>query len=120
MPKFTFVCSKCSHSSQQVINDLSITALPCSNCGSPADRKLPNLSGKSQVNETVDSHMGVKWQEDHEKTLTDRKRTYFWSVEVPRMVNSGVYSIETMLENRWVYYDEKGQLITRTKPPEAQ
>ena len=99
---------------------MSITTAECPSCKSKMNRQLPNLGGSAEVREVVDSHTGVKWHEDQAKVINDRKRTYFWSVEVPRMVNSGVYAIETMLENKWVYYDERGTLITRTKPPESQ
>ncbi len=81
------------------------------------DRALPNIKAP-QVTENVDKHFGKSWKQDQKELLKERKADYFWSVEVPRLVNSGIYSLETMLENQWVYYDEKGNLCTRTKPPE--
>lgn len=118
MPKYTFTC-ECGHSTQQ-ITSISTKEIACSTCGKSMSRSLPKLSGKANVTEVVDSHTNVKWGDDHVKEIDDRKRTFYWEVEVPRMVNSGTYSIETMLENRWVYFDDKGKLITRTRPPETE
>ena len=120
MPKYTFTCHHCGESKQQIITDLSIKEFPCGKCDSAMIRDLPKLSGKTGVTEVVDSHTGVTWGDDHVKAIDDRKRIYYWEVEVPRMVNSGTYSLETMLENRWVYYDDRGNLITRTRPPESE
>jgi len=120
MPKYTFKCSL-GHEIQKYV-DTSVKAFPCEHscCSAVMERQLPKLSGKASVTETVDSHTGVKWGDDHVKEIDDRKRTYYWEVEVPRMVNSGTYSLETMLENKWVYYDDKGNLITRIRPPESE
>jgi len=119
MPKYTYLCEHCNQTCQKFVSDRAVH-VECPRCGNNMLFQMPTLSGKAEVRETVDQHTGVKWQEDQQKIVSDRKREYFWSVEVPRMVNSGVYSIETMLENRWVYYDEKGNLVTRTAPPEAE
>lgn len=118
MPKYTFTCA-CGHSKQQLAS-ISTKEITCDVCSASMTRSLPKLSGKANVTEVVDSHTGVKWGDDHIKEMEDRKRTHFWEVEVPRMVNSGVYAIETMLENRWVYFDDHGKLITRTRPPETE
>ena len=78
---------------------------------------MPSLRGL-KTTETVDKYTNRKHISDHDNVLKERKLDYYWSVEVPKMVNSGTYSIETMIEQGWVYYDEKGNLITRTKPPQ--
>jgi hypothetical protein len=80
------------------------------------ERQMPNITGMTST-ETVDSITEVKWQDNHKNLLEDRNQTHFWSVQVPKMVNSGVYSIETMLENGWVYIDDKNQMQIHTKPP---
>jgi hypothetical protein len=80
-------------------------------------RQMPSLRGL-KTTETVDKYTNRKHISDHSNVLKERKLDYYWSVEVPKMVNSGTYSIETMIEQNWVYYDEKGNLITRTKPPQ--
>jgi hypothetical protein len=81
------------------------------------NRELPKLRGL-KTTETVDKYTNRKHISDHKEVVKERKLDFYWSVEVPKMVNSGTYSIETMLEQNWVYYDEKGNLITRTKPPQ--
>ena len=111
MPKYTFTC-QCGNTKQQIAN-ISTREITCDQCASKMQRSMPILSGQAGVSEIVDPHTGVKWGDNHIKEMDDRKRTYFWEVEVPRMVNSGVYSLETMLENRWVYFDDHGKLITR-------
>jgi hypothetical protein len=89
----------------------------CDFCKTPMKLQMPNILGQ-EVRETVDAMTGSKWIQDQQEIIKERKADYFWSIEVPRMVNSGTYSIETMFENGWVYYNEKGDLVTRTKPPQ--
>ena len=80
-------------------------------------RALPNIGG-IQTNELVDKYSNKSLVADHKEILNERKQDYYWSVEVPKMVESGIYELDTMLEREWVYYDEKHNLITRTKPPQ--
>ncbi len=54
---------------------------------------------------------------DHQEILQERKADHYWEVIVPDMVNSGTYTIETMLEQNWVQFNEKGEMIINTKPP---
>jgi hypothetical protein len=82
-----------------------------------AERLLPNI-GAAKSTETVDKLFNKKHISDQKNAIKERKLDYYWEVEVPNMVNSGVYSIETMLEQNWVFYNEKGDLITRNKPLE--
>jgi hypothetical protein len=81
-----------------------------------AERAMPNIKA-AKTTETVDKLLNRKHVADHQLSLKERKLDYYWEVEVPRMVDSGTYSLETMLEQGWVYYDEKGNLTTRIKPP---
>lgn len=115
MPKYTFVCEKCK-SEKQIYVSLSTKTHTCE-CGAEMARKLPNIRG-TQVNELHDKYMNKSLVQDHKEILNERKQDYYWAVEVPKMVNSGTYELETMLERGWVYYDEKGNLVTRTKPPQ--
>lgn len=119
MPKYTFTCHTCGDSRQEYV-PVSVKDITCGRCDSAMIRQMPILADKVEVKELIDSHQGVSWKEDQQKLVKDRKRTYFWEIEVPRMVASGIYSLETMLENKWVYYDDKGNLVTRTNPPEAE
>lgn len=115
MPKYTFICPKCNKSKQTYVptNKVSIEC----ECGAAMNRKLPNIRG-TQVNELHDKYTNKSLVQDHKEILNERKQDYYWSVEVPKMVNSGTYELDTMLERDWVYYDEKGNLVTRTKPPQ--
>jgi len=56
--------------------------------------------------------------QDYDEILKERKADYYWGTIVPEMVDSGTYTIETMLEQNWVYYNEKNELVTRNKPPQ--
>lgn len=118
MPKYTFKC-ECGNV-KQYITSSEMKTCKCRECGSEMNRQLPTLNGSVEVKELIDKYTNTSWKEDQTKLLEDRKKTYFWEVEVPRMVNSGVYSLETMLENGWVYYSPKGELLTRTKPPQKE
>ena len=80
---------------------------------------MPVISGQ-EVRETVDTYVGTKWKQDQKDLVKERKADYFWEIEVPKKVNSGIYSLQTMLENGWVYVDDKGKLQTRTKPPQKE
>ena len=95
----------------------SVFHIKCANCEAEMNRQLPSLNGPAEVRETIDKLSGVEWKQDQKEILKGRRDDYYWSVEVPRMVNSGKYSAETMLENGWIYIDDKGQVHTHTKPP---
>jgi hypothetical protein len=45
------------------------------------------------------------------------KEDYFWEVEVPRLVQT--YSTETCIENGWLKYNDKGELVIN-KPPKKR
>jgi len=115
MAKNRYRCNDCE---KEETRYSSSSDFPCS-CGGVLKRQMPRLAGHVQVNETVDKYRNVKHKQDQKKIIDDRKKTHYWSVEVPEMVASGTYSMETMLEMNWVYYNEQGELCTRTTPPEA-
>lgn len=116
MPKYTFKCNECK-SEEQLFTSVKRVCTPCKKCNGSMERLMPVLSGPAQVKETVDKLLGRKWIDNQQEIIKSRKDDYFWSVEVPRLVQSGTYSVETMLENNWIYYDDKGMMQTRTKPP---
>jgi hypothetical protein len=116
MAKNRYKCNKCD---KEIMKYSSITNYPC-DCGGDFKRQMPTLSGRVQVNETVDKYRNVKHKQDQKKVINDRKVTHYWTIEVPKMVASGIYELETMLEMNWVYYNEQGKLCTRTSPPEAE
>lgn len=71
-------------------------------------RLFPTI-GSKKVTETVDPFLGVRQEEDLRKNLTDRRVEYFWDVEVPRLVQT--YSTETCLQEGWLVYNEKGEMV---------
>jgi len=80
------------------------------------ERQMPILNGQSNVTEVVDKYMGIVWKEGQRELVKERHDEYYWSVEVPRLVNSGTYSLETMLQNGWVWIDDNEHIHTHTKP----
>jgi len=115
MAKHTFVCKSCGTS--KTLFTSSAATIECESCGEEMSRKMPTLNGKPDVTETVDSYTGIKHREDHKNIVEQRKQDYFWKHEVPRLVNSGTYSLETMISNGWVTTNDKDELIINTKPP---
>ena len=115
MPKYTFTCDSCGKS-KQIYTSMKTKQCQCE-CGEEMHRQLPNIGG-TQVNELHDKYTNKTLVQDHKDILAERKLDYYWEVEVPKMVNSGTYELDTMIEKGWVYYDEKGNLVTRTKPPQ--
>lgn len=117
MPKYTYRCKKCD---REVTKFASVDKREDTcECGSSMSRLAPKLRG-SKTTEVVNKYTNKKHIEDQENVLEERKLDYYWSVEVPRLVNSGIYELETMLEQGWVYYNENGNLVTRTKPPQKE
>lgn len=109
MAKYTFECPKCLTKFERYTGP-SVKTIVCKNCFATAKRLLPT-AGITKVTEVVDPFLNVRQEDDHKKKLEDRRVEYFWEVEVPRMVESGVYSTETMLSEGWLVYNEKGELV---------
>jgi hypothetical protein len=80
-------------------------------------RQMPKLRGLKNT-ETVDKFTNKKHINDQKEIVNERKLDYYWEVEVPKLVDSGIYGLDTMIEQGWVYYNEKHELVTRTKPPQ--
>jgi len=80
-------------------------------------KQFPTLNGPANVREVIDKHTGITWIDDQQQMVKDRKDNYYWSVEVPRFVASGVYSLETMLENSWIRVDDAGKIHVNNVPP---
>ena len=115
MPKYTFSCPICGLSQQKFANVNSKTT-PCT-CGADMNREMPKIGGL-KTTEVVDKYTNKKHIDNQKEILQERKLDYYWGTLVPEMVKSGTYSIQTMIEKGWVYYDEKKNLVTRTKPPQ--
>ena len=117
MPQYTFKCSNGHTFSQFVVS--TTKEVGCKECEVNAQRMLPKLSKNSEVLESMDTFTGKQFRTDMKEIINERKADHYWSVEVPRLVGSGEYSLESMLSNQWVYYSDKGELEIRTKPPNS-
>lgn len=116
MPKYTFKCQECG-SAESLYLGRHVKSVTCKECGGETERQLPKLSGQVDVNEVIDGYTGVIHRPDQREIVEKRRNEYYWSVEVPRLVNSGTYSVETMLEMGWIYLDEKDHVQINDKPP---
>ena len=114
MPKYTYECESC-HNQLQKYASVKDKTQECPECKAIMNRQMPKLSPVKST-EKIDKFMGVTHMEDHDNILKERKSDHYWGTIVPEMVDSGTYTLETMLEQGWVYYNEKGELTTRTKP----
>lgn len=116
MPLYSFVCSSCKNNEQKFVN-YKQTSITCSKCSSLSTRQLPTLNGPSNVTEIVDKYTGIAHRRDQKDEVKERREEYYWTVEVPRLVDSGTYSLETMLNNGWIWVDDNNQIHKHTKPP---
>lgn len=110
MPKYHFSCFKCASKVQKYVAS-TVETLPCQRCGETMTRDLPNIIGQTEVKELVDPYTNRKWTKDQEPIMKDRRDQYFRDIEIPRLIQSGTYSIETCLENKWLIYNDKGELV---------
>ncbi len=76
---------------------------------------MPKLVGATEVRETVDHMTNSKHKQDQKALIRERNEEYFWKVEVPRLVQT--YSVQTCLEEGWIWLDDKGQAHIYDKPP---
>lgn len=107
MAKYRYQCEKCLVVFERYTS-VSTEVLPCKECNADARRLFPNL-GSKKVTETVDSFLNIHHEDDNRKQLEDRRIEHFWSVEVPRLVQT--YSTQTCLEEGWLVYNEKKELV---------
>lgn len=108
MPKYIFKCPNCNEQAHKYV-PVSVEQVDCASCGSKMNRQLPNTNSPTEVREVVDPYTNRTWGKDHEAVLKKRKDDHFRDVEIPRLVER--YSIETCLENKWLIYNDKGELI---------
>lgn len=113
MAKYRYQCEQCNTVIELYASkDVEVVK---HECGGWAKRLFPNI-GSKKVTETVDPFLGVRQEEDQKKKLESRRSEYFWQQEVPRLVQSGIYSTETMLAEGWVVYNEKGEMVVAKGP----
>ena len=108
MPKYIFECKSCQTKIHKYVS-VNTETLPCAVCNELMKRDLPNTNSPTEVRELVDPLRNVTWGKDHEAVMKDRKAQHFRDVEIPRLVDK--YSIETCLENKWLVYNDKGELV---------
>jgi transcription elongation factor Elf1 len=116
MPKYTFSCCNCQNEIVKMV-DAKKKTIACSLCNTDMTRKLPSLNGPVEVTETVDSFMNVKHRQDQKQLIKERNDEYFWKIEVPKLANDPKYSLETKLENGWIWIDDNNKIHVHTKPP---
>ena len=85
----------------------------CTQCAHTMKRQFPS-SGSQKVTEIVDTYTNVRHEPDQKENMKARKTEHFWEVEVPRLVQT--YGIQTCLEEKWLIYNDKGELVIN-KPP---
>lgn len=107
MAKYRFKCEKCNSTVERYVS-VSTVELSCLECSSSMERLLPNI-GSKKVTETVDQFLNLRQEDDFKKSLEDRKIEHFWEIEVPRLIQT--YSTETCLQEGWLVYNEKGELV---------
>ncbi len=112
MPKYNFVCEVCSTKVHKYVSTKTET-IPCT-CGGNMQRQMPTIEGQTEVREIVDPYLNKRLLKDHDAAIKERREKYYWEVEVPRLVEK--YSLETSLEQGWLKYNDKGELVIN-KPP---
>lgn len=111
MAKYVFLCPKCGNNPTKYV-PVRVTEVLCE-CGELAQRQLPNIA-QQQVSEVVDHYSGTKRDQNHAENIKDRRDEHYWNVEVPRLIQT--MSTETCIENGWLVYNEKNELVIN-KPP---
>ena len=112
MAKYIFKCEVCAKTEEKYVPRLCKDIL-CSVCGGQSNRQLPNIA-QQQVSEVVDTYTGTKRDQNHDDLIRQRREEHYWTVEVPRLVQT--MSTETCLEQGWLVYNDKGELVIN-KPP---
>jgi len=117
MPKYTFMCPKCGYFLQKGVKR-SVKRLNCPKCPlASMERLLPKLNGNASISEVINKYTGQVQNQDQSIMVQERRAKYYWSIEVPRMVNSGTYGVDTMLQQGWIWFDDKKQMRIHTVPP---
>jgi hypothetical protein len=112
MAKYNFSC-KCGHKTQRYL-PASVELLQCPACLEMMTRDLPMINSQTQVKEIVDPYTNKRLNKDHDELIRERRDEHYWTVEVPRLVEK--YSVETCIEQGWLVYNDKGELVIN-KPP---
>jgi len=111
MPKYTFTCEKCGKS-KQMFTSTSTKEVDCE-CTGKLVRQMPNIAVQ-RVTEVVDQYSNITRDQNHNDMTKNRRDDHYWTVEVPRLIET--VSLQTSLENGWLVYNEKNELVIN-KPP---
>jgi len=111
MPKYVFKCETCQ-SSKTAFTSSDIKEIACT-CGSHMDRQMPNISGQ-KVSEVIDPYTNTKRDQNHNDLIKARRDDHYWNVEVEKLIKT--HSTATCLENGWLVYNEKGELVKGKAP----
>lgn len=112
MPKYRFICNPCKFEVERFVSPKTEESI-CPNCNASMARQFPS-SGSQKTTETVDTFTNVRHEPEHKQNVLARKTEHFWEVEVPRLIQT--YGIQTCLEEKWLIYNDKGELVVN-KPP---
>jgi hypothetical protein len=113
MPKYKFICESCKNESLKFV-PTTVETIDCSICSAKMVRQFPNINSPTEVRELVDPYLNKRLNKDHDEIMKERRDNFYWEVEVPRLVEK--YSLETCLEQQWLKYNDKGELVIN-KPP---
>lgn len=111
MAKYVFKCATCSKSEEKFVPPL-VKDIVCT-CGGTSIRQFPNIA-QQQVSEVVDQYTGTKRDQNHVDNMKERRDQHYWDVEVERLIRT--MSVETSLEQGWLVYNEKGELVKGKAP----
>ena len=112
MAKFRFTCASCNVEVERFISP-KVEELECPTCKGMMKRKFPG-AGSQVVREVIDPYTNVRTASDEKQQNQARKTEYFWEVEVPRLIQT--YGIQTCLEEKWLIYNDKGELVINKSP----
>ena len=108
MPKYNFVCKDCKIEAHYYVSS-KVESIDCPSCNNKMHRQLPQTNSPTQVKELIDPYLNKRLDKDHDSIMKERKRNHYIDVEIPRLIER--YSIETCLENKWLIYNDKGELV---------
>ena len=111
MAKFRFICDNCKTEVERYASP-KVEEIDCQ-CGAKSKRQFPG-KGSQVAREVIDPYTNVRTAPDEKEQNKARKTEYFWEVEVPRLIQT--YSLETCLQEGWLVYNDKGELVIN-KPP---
>lgn len=115
MPKYRFICPKCYRETLAIVTR-NTSSIICDDCKATMNREMPRLN-VSEITETVNKYLGTKQPANRKDQVEERRSEYYWKHEVPRFVDSGTYSLETMIDNGWVIVTDDGKIEIQNKPP---